>query len=100
MLVKMKVIKDCYYDGRLRKVGAVVDYDMDDRGEDENGEHTEMPSWGERVGNEVEAKDPEPVKTEFKETTLHEQASSKKPTVTKANTGKKVTVKKKSTKGK
>ena len=100
MLVKMKVIKDCYYDGRLRKVGAVVDYDMEDRGEDGNGQRTEMPSWGERVGNEVEAKDPEQEKTEFKETTLHDQAGKKQSTVTKANTGIKVKNRKKTSKGK
>ena len=100
MLVKMKVKKDCYYDGRLRKAGAVVNYDMDDTKTDENGENTQSPSWGERVANEVEVKDRYPVKTEFKETTLHEQAFPKKSTVTKANTCYKVGNKKKSNKGK
>jgi hypothetical protein len=86
--IPMLVKSQCYYGGKIRSVDSIVDYDMDDRGKDENGNRTIMPAWGEPVKGQ-EPKEAEPVKTEFAETTLHAIAQKPAPKVRTANIRKK-----------
>ncbi len=96
-IVQLRVMKKCYYDGRVRTIGSIIDFNMDHRGRAKDGTKTKMPSWGELVVGQDPA-EADPVKTEFKETTLHALAESPGPKVRRANTGKKVGSKSKNNK--
>jgi hypothetical protein len=93
-MIQMLVNEQCYYDGKIRSVGSIIDYDMDDRGEDDDGNRTILPTWGEPVKGQ-QVREAEPVKTEFKETTLHAITQNPKPKVRTSNVRKKSKAKKK-----
>ncbi len=81
IVMKVRVIKKCYFGERVHKPGAILELTDDDMNKGKNGK-LELPSWAERVNSKAVEKESEGKKTP-EPTTLHEMAGKKVPNVSK-----------------
>ncbi len=73
--MKVKVMSTCYYGGRIRKEGTILE--IDDKYK------TKLPSWAKRVNAKQKEQPQAPVKPA--PTTLHDIAAKPQSKVSKAN---------------